>query len=146
MHWSHVGLNCQDQKQTEEFYTRWFGFTRARTVPVPGGEIVFLRNADAYLELFPADPKGVTAGQGDGPATPGTVRHLAFQTDDVDAFLQRLGDQAQITLGPLAFDEFICGWRTVWLRDPDGAIVEVSQGYVDQDQDQDQDRDQVTGR
>jgi glyoxylase I family protein len=63
------------------------------------------------------------------------VRHLAFQTDDVDAFLAELGEQAEITLGPLSFDDFICGWRTVWLRDPDGAIVEVSQGYTDQEAD-----------
>jgi glyoxylase I family protein len=25
------------------------------------------------------------------------------------------------------------GWRTVWLADPDGNIVEISQGYTDQD-------------
>jgi glyoxylase I family protein len=136
MRWSHVGLNCQDQKQTEEFYTRWFGFTRARTVPIPDGEILFLRSGDAYLELFPADPgdQGAPA-QADGPATPGTIRHLAFQSDDVDDLLARMGDAAAITLGPLDFDSFICGWRTVWLQDPDGVIVEVSQGYTDQEDD-----------
>ncbi|MFC1416112.1 VOC family protein [Streptacidiphilus cavernicola] len=132
MRWSHIGLNCRDQKQTEEFYRRWFGFTRARSVPIPDGEIVFLRQGDAYLELFPAGPGEGTPGQADGPSGPGAVRHLAFQTDDVDAFLARLGDEAEVTLGPLGFDDVICGWRTVWLRDPDGAIVEVSQGYTDQ--------------
>jgi glyoxylase I family protein len=38
-----------------------------------------------------------------------------------------------ISLGPLAFDAYIPGWRTVWITDPDGVIVEVSQGYTDQD-------------
>ncbi|MEZ0095559.1 VOC family protein [Streptacidiphilus sp. EB129] len=135
MRWSHIGLNCRDQKLTEEFYTRWFGFTRARAVPIPDGEIVFLRSGDAYLELFPVGAEEGTPGQGDGPATPGAVRHLAFQTDDVDAFLAGLGDEAEVTLGPLSFDDFICGWRTVWIRDPDGAIVEISQGYTDQEAD-----------
>ncbi|MFE9636038.1 VOC family protein [Streptomyces sp. NPDC006463] len=137
--WSHVGLNCTDQKTTEEFYTRYFGFTRARVVDLGEAQIVFLRKGDAYLELFaagaePARPGlGVppAAAGGDGPQAPGRMRHLAFQTDSVDAFLAELGDAAEVTLGPLDFDDFICGWRTVWIRDPDGVIVEVSQGYED---------------
>lgn len=60
------------------------------------------------------------------------MRHLAFQTDSVDGFLATLGDAAEVTLGPLDFDDFICGWRTVWVRDPDGVIVEVSQGFEDE--------------
>ena len=142
MKWSHVGLNCRDQKATEEFYTRWFGFHRARGVAVGDGEIVFLRSGDAYLELFPAQQADTgDAGEGvqataDGPARAGEIRHLAFQTDDVDAFLARLGDEADITLGPLGFEEFIDGWRTVWIRDPDGVIIEVSQGYHDADPEQ----------
>jgi glyoxylase I family protein len=31
------------------------------------------------------------------------------------------------------FDAFIPGWRTVWVADPDGRIIEISQGYRDQD-------------
>jgi glyoxylase I family protein len=133
MRWSHVGLNCRDQKLTEEFYTRWFGFTRARTVPVGDAEIVFLRHGEVYLELFAATAAQGPLGSADGPTHTGEIRHIAFQTDDVDAFLERLGDAAQVTLGPLGFDDFICGWRTVWIRDPDGVIVEVSQGFVDED-------------
>ncbi|MFE9093926.1 VOC family protein [Streptomyces sp. NPDC007264] len=135
MRFSHVGLNCRDQKTTEEFYTRWFGFTRARVVDLGDSEIVFLRRGDAYLELFPAASGPAAVAAGDGPGEPGAMRHLAFQTDSVDAFLAELGDEADITLGPLDFDDFICGWRTVWVRDPDGVIVEVSQGFEDDDTD-----------
>ncbi|MFB7466959.1 VOC family protein [Streptomyces sp. NPDC056224] len=139
MVWSHVGLNCTDQKTTEEFYTRYFGFARARVVDLGEAQIVFLRKGDAYLELFAAgaEPTRQALGVptavagGDGPQTPGRMRHLAFQTDSVDAFLAELGDAAEVTLGPLDFDDFICGWRTVWVRDPDGVIVEVSQGFED---------------
>ncbi|WP_327282469.1 MULTISPECIES: VOC family protein [unclassified Streptomyces] len=133
MVWSHVGLNCTDQKTTEEFYTRYFGFTRARVVDLGEAQIVFLRRGDAYLELFATGSetgRPAVAG-GDGPQAPGRMRHLAFQTDSVDAFLAELGDAAEVTLGPLDFDDFICGWRTVWVRDPDGVIVEVSQGFED---------------
>ncbi|MFF7408913.1 VOC family protein [Streptomyces lydicus] len=133
MHWAHVGLNCRDQRRTEEFYTRWFGFRRARVVPVGDRQIVFLRNGSAYLELFPARDAPDNPGGADGPTQPGSVRHLAFQTDSVDDFLAALGDAAEVTLGPLGFDDVIPGWRTVWLRDPDGVIVEVGQGFRDQD-------------
>lgn len=133
MRWSHVGLNCRDPRLTRDFYARWFGFTPARVVPVGGQEIIFIRRGDAYLELFPADQAADQAASGDGPTAPGLIRHLAFQVDDVDKFLAGLGPDADVTLGPLSFDDVIPGWRTAWIRDPDGVIVEVSQGYRDQE-------------
>ena len=131
MRWSHASLNCVDLEQTAHFYQRWFGFRPANGFSVGDTRILFLKLGDAYLELFGTAGDSVTAANHDGPQTPGTVRHLAFQTDDVDAFLSRMGPAADVTLGPLDFDEFIPGWRTVWIRDPDGTIVEVSQGYRD---------------
>lgn len=138
--WSHAALNCADQARTEDFYTRWFGFTRARVVMLPDAEIIFLRNGPVLLELFGVTGAAAEAIQ-DGPHDRGAVRHIAFQTDDIDAFLQRMGDAAQVSLGPIGFDDFINGWRTVWLRDPDGVVVEVSQGYRDQDSVPDENRD-----
>jgi len=49
----------------------------------------------------------------------------------VDATLTAMGAAARVTLGPLSFDDFIPGWRTAWLADPEGNIVEISQGYTD---------------
>lgn len=133
LRWAHLALNCRDQGVTEEFYRRWFGFRPARRVALPdGSQIVFLRQGDVLLELFPAEGDGPVA-EADGPRSPGTARHLAFQTDDLDAFLSHIGEAARISLGPLAFDEVIPGWRSVWLHDPDGVVVEVSQGYRDDD-------------
>lgn len=134
LRWSHVALNCTDPGATEEFYRRWFGFSRARVVPLGDEQIVFLRNQDVYLEIFRADGPGGAAGAelADGPKAPGVTRHLAFQTDDVDAFLTGLEGRVPVTLGPLDFDDFLHGWRSVWLLDPDGVVVEVSQGYRDQ--------------
>ena len=117
----------------ERFYTRYFGFHRARVIPLGDTKITFLKNGPAYLELFQAEGQSPTVSSvGDGPHYPG-VRHLAFQVDDVDAALAEMGRDAVVTLGPLSFDEFIPGWRTVWVADPDGNIVEISQGYTDQD-------------
>jgi glyoxylase I family protein len=130
---SHVALNCGDPLATERFYTRHFGFRRARVISLGDEQIVFLKAGAVYLELFQAkgEPPGPPLKK-DGPGYRG-VRHLAFQVDDVDAALAAMGADAIVTLGPLDFDSFIPGWRTVWVADPDGTIVEISQGYKDQD-------------
>jgi glyoxylase I family protein len=129
MKWSHTALNCRDIDTTADFYCQWLGFTRAASFPVGDSKILFLRNGDAYLELFQA---GDGTPGGDGPTAAGTQRHIAMQTDDVDQVLAAMGPQAQVSLGPLCFDAFIPGWRTVWMKDPDGTVVEISQGYRDQ--------------
>ncbi|GAA2318836.1 VOC family protein [Streptomyces kunmingensis] len=130
--WAHVGLNCRDQAATEEFYRRWFGFERARVVEADGTRVVFLKSGPVYLELFPTDAEPAFATAKDGPENPGAARHLAFQVDDVDAFLTAANGELDVLLGPLGFDTFIPGWRTVWVSDPDGIVVEVSQGFTDQ--------------
>ena len=131
LHWSHVALNCRDQQATEDFYREWFGFERARVVPLGEEQVVFLRQGEVYLELFHATGSAIKKPTADGPQNTGAVRHIAFQADDLDAFLTRIGDAVPISLGPLSFENFTPGWRAVWLVDPDGVIVEVSQGYRD---------------
>ena len=59
-------------------------------------------------------------------------RHLAFLVDDLDAKLAEMGDDAKITLGPIDFGDFIPGMQTAWVSDPEGNIVELNQGYVDE--------------
>ena len=100
-------------------------------LPIGGGkEIVFLKSAETRLELFPVDGPAPAADK-DGPAAAGTLRHIAFQVDNVDAQIAEMGPAAKVTLGPLDFDAFIPGWRTAWLSDPNGHVVEITQGYSD---------------
>jgi glyoxylase I family protein len=130
---SHVALNCRDMAAIETFYTRYFGFRRARVIELGDDQIVFLKSGGTYLELFRATEAALGSQvQNDGPTWPG-VRHLAFQVSDVDAKLAELGDDAHVNLGPLEFNDFIPGWKTVWVRDPDGNVVEISQGFTDQE-------------
>jgi glyoxylase I family protein len=129
---AHVSINCRDPIASEAFYTRNFGFQRARVVPLGDRQIVFLKLGEVYLELFQADGESPTPPpEKDGNSYPG-LRHIAFRVDNVDTKLAEMGTDAQITLGPLSFDDFIPGWRSVWIADPDGNIIEISQGYVDQ--------------
>lgn len=132
MRYAHTGLTCHDLAATERFYTRYFGFRRARVVDLGAGNaIVFLKNENTYLELFQgtgADPAGPP--KNDGHPFPG-FRHLAFEVADVDAFAKKLGADLTVNLGPLSFDAFIAGWKAVWIRDPDDRVVEICQGYQD---------------
>ena len=132
--WSHAALNCRDLKTTEEFYLRHFGFARSNEFDLGDTRIVFIRLGEVYLELFgTAESAAAPAAENtaDGPGSAGSVRHLAFQVDDIESFLAGLGEEARVSLGPLDFSTFLPGWRSVWVKDPDGVIVEVSQGYQD---------------
>ena len=130
---SHMAIACRDPLALEHFYVRHFGFRRARVVPLGDTDIVFLKSGAVYLEIFQAtdDPLNPPADK-DGPMYPGW-RHMAFQVDDIDAQLADMGADARLTLGPLDFHDFIPGWRSVWIADPEGNIVEISQGYVDEE-------------
>lgn len=128
----HMAIACQDPLTIERYYTKHFGFMRARVIPLGDTQIVFLKSGSAYLELFSSkENRPSPRVGGDGPWYP-EWRHIAFKVDNVDAKLAEMGDEAVITLGPFSFDDFIPGWRTVWVSDPEGNIVEITQGYVDQ--------------
>ena len=133
---SQVAITCFDPIATEKFYTKYFGFKRARVAKLPDGDqIVFIKMGDSafYLEIFKAKEESpVQPATNDGYQFP-SVRHLAFKVDNVDAKLAEIGKDAKISLGPINFDDYIPGWRTVWIADPDGRIVELSQGFVDED-------------
>ena len=111
---SQLAITCKDQDLTEAWYCKHFGFRRARIAVLPDGKkIVFLKMADCAFYTFPG------------------FRHFAFKVSDVDQKLAEI-EQAEITLGPLNFDDYIPGWRTAWIRDPDGRIIEISQGFQDE--------------
>ncbi|MGB0387297.1 MAG: VOC family protein [Ardenticatenaceae bacterium] len=130
---SHVAITCDDPLAVERFYTKYFGFERARVIPLGEEQIVFIKSGNVYLEIFQSKEEApVPPPENDGPSYSGW-RHIAFQVDDVDAKVAEMGDDAKITLGPFSFDDFIAGWRTVWVADPGGNIVEISQGYTDQE-------------
>jgi glyoxylase I family protein len=129
---SHVAINCKNLLISEQFYANYFGFKRARVIELGDAQIIFVKSGSTYLELFQSKGESpLVPFTGDGPAFPG-LRHIAFQVESVDKKLAEMGANAHITLGPLDFNDFIPGWRSVWVADPDGNIVEISQGFSDQ--------------
>jgi glyoxylase I family protein len=127
----HIGLNCTDPIAIEQWYAKHFGFERLR-VYLPGpDQVVVIGNGGVALELFPAEGDAPPKGERDGPTQRG-VRHVAFLVDDLDAKLAELGDDTEVTLGPLDMSGFIEGMRVAWISDPEGNIVELNQGYEDE--------------
>ena len=128
----HISLTCQDPMAVERWYTQHFDFRRARVVSLGESQIVFLKGPGLYLELFQAtEERPVPPPQGDGYPWP-SVRNISFEVDDLDAKVSAMGGDADVAFGPLSFEDFIPGWRSVWLRDPEGSIVQLTQGFVDQ--------------
>ena len=130
----HISLTCRDPAATERFYTKHFGFTRARVIDLgAGNQMIFLRGPGIRLELFRATAdRPVAPPENDGYPWP-SVRNVSFEVDDVDAKLAAMGSEASLAFGPIGFDAFIPGWRSAWVRDPDGNLVQLTHGYVDQD-------------
>lgn len=129
---SHVGLTCNDPLVIERFYAKYFGFKRARVIPLGDDQIIFIKSGNFYIELFKAKEQSpVPAPKDDGYPWAG-LRHLAFEVDNVDAKLAELGSAVKIMLGPADFSDFIPGWKGACIADPEGNIIELNQGYVDQ--------------
>ncbi len=130
---SHIGITCKDPFAIEKFYTKHFGFKRAR-IYVPGpDQVVVIRSGNLELELFKAtkdNPIGLP--EKTGYEFPG-LRHFCFLVDNLDAKLKEIGDDAKITEGPVDMSGFIKGMRVCWIADPEGNIVELNQGYKDED-------------
>jgi glyoxylase I family protein len=130
----HISLICDDPIAVERFYTKHFGFHRARVVDVDHAKrIVFLRGAGTLLELFSADcPNPLKPAQDQGYPWSG-VRNFSFEVDDVERKIGEMGLDAHVTRGPEPFDAFVHGWRSAWLRDPAGNIIQITKGYVDEE-------------
>jgi len=130
----HISLTCDDPIAVERFYTKHFGFRRARVVDIGRDEqIVFLRGAGISLELFHGvRPNPLPPAQDDGYPWSG-VRNFSFEVDDVDRKITQMGPDVDVTHKPQSFDAVIPGWRSAWLRDPTGTIIQITTGYTDQE-------------
>jgi len=129
----HVAIECKDPIAIERYYTKNFGIAQARVFGPGAGQVVMLRDGDFSLELFTATQEAPVPPAGEaGPEYPGW-RHIAFLVPDLDAKLAEMGSDAKITLGPVDMSNFIPGMRVAWVADPEGNIIELNQGYRDEE-------------
>jgi glyoxylase I family protein len=129
----HISLNCKDRNISEHFYSKHFGFRRARVFNQgQPNEFVMLRLGGCCIELFPAKPEAVPAHGGEQPVG---FKHLAFEVPDIQATVKQLEEDGVKTEGIIDCNDICKGLKVCFFVDPDGNRLELMQGYTDQFQD-----------
>jgi glyoxylase I family protein len=129
---NHIAMNCANLAAQEAFYTKHFGFKRSRTFHRgEPGEFFMLKLGDMRLELFPTDPtKTVDAKGGEQPVG---FKHLAFNVPKLEPVIEGLKADG-IECDPIIeLPKLAPGFRIVFFRDPEGHILELMEGYVDEE-------------
>ena len=123
----HIAITVQDLERSVAFYRDLLGFDVLGQRLLDDGSItlVFLRSKGACLELF--EYRGQDAHTAtDVPNTTGGYKHVALQTDDVDALAAKLkAAGVPFHLDPL---DATGGVRLAFFRDPDGNELEIVSG------------------
>jgi glyoxylase I family protein len=126
----HIAFNCRDRRALEVFYTKHFGFTRARVFNEgKPGEFVMLRRGPMCIELFDAKPKADGAG---GEQEIG-FKHIAFEVESIPDVVDALKADG-VTPDPIIdAGAAVPGLTICFFRDPEGNIVELMHGWRDQE-------------
>jgi glyoxylase I family protein len=118
----HVGIVVSDLERSKAFY-RALGFTQADEHVRDDKTISFLRLGALQLELFwYREPVPAV----DAPARALGFRHLALETQDIDAAFDELRS-AGVLPEDAAIREIPPDWRLLFFPDPDGIEIEVKQ-------------------
>ena len=126
----HIAFNCVDLKAQERFFTKHFGFRRARVFNEgTPKEFVMLRLGDTCIELFSAKDESRSERGGEQPVG---FTHLAFEVDDLDAAVAALHADGIATDEPIDCSAIVEGMRVCFFNDPDGNRIELMEGYQDQ--------------
>ena len=129
----HVGLTCKDPLLIERFYTKYFGFKRARVYAPGPDQVVIIQAGALAFEIFKATEVAPIAPPiNSGYEFPG-YRHICFAVDNLEEKIKELGADAKPMLGPTDMSGFIPGMMVCWLADPEGNIFELNQGYCDEE-------------
>ncbi len=143
MFWiDHIGVVASDLDASIHFYTKLFGppidrvewrgedaANVARLMGRPPGlelDAVFFRipHTNAIFELVSF--RGFDQGAVQGGSTDFGATHFGFAVEDIEATLARLGVEGSGTPMDLPIGPYR-GGRSVYLRDPDGANIQLMQ-------------------
>lgn len=129
---NHIALNCWDIAAQEAFYTKLFGFKRSRTFNRgKPDEFFMLKLGSMRLELFSSEREKSAAMQ--GGEQPIGFKHLAFDVPKLEPILEALRAEG-IEPEPIKDVGHVTpGCRIVFFRDPEGNILELLEGYRDEE-------------
>jgi catechol 2,3-dioxygenase-like lactoylglutathione lyase family enzyme len=126
----HIVLNCTDVEQTASWYQRVLGMDReefgddSRTALKFGGQKINLRPVTTPPAAWPTAAT-ISAGTGD------LCFVSAVRPDDVKNHLDGCG--VAIEDGPVPREGALGPMVSVYCRDPDGNLVEISSYFTDAD-------------
>ncbi|WP_421849988.1 VOC family protein [Oricola sp.] len=132
----HINFVSEDVERLRRFYADVLGMgEQADDIPVRemqrgyNGDVAFLGDGAMQMHLAQKDLElGFKTGNIVNPVEKG---HIAFRTDDIEAFKQRLEEQG------VAYSDYAgvaaASWHQIFFRDPEGNVIEVHQ-VLDADQ------------
>ena len=125
----HMAFKCKDLKKTEAFYTKHFGFKRARVFNAgKPDEFLLLRLGKVCIELFPTkDTQDLKQS-----AQPLGFQHMAFEVDNIGEAVTKLKADGVRPDDIIDCSSIIAGMRICFFNDPDGNRLELMEGYKDQ--------------
>lgn len=121
----HVGLVVSDLERSIAFY-RGLGFEVESSLPMEDAwrSITFMRLGEFRLELFwYAQTPGVVGGN---DAKRIGFRHLALATNDIDVVVAEL-KRTGLLADDVVVRDVVERYRLVFLNDPDGTEIEITQ-------------------
>lgn len=138
MNLDHVTITVKDLKRTVDFYSGLLGFEvlGQRLLDNRVFKLVWLQMGSGMLEVFEFRP---SKGKDQDASVPQSVsqqdigiRHigLSISPQSFDAIVERLRSaKVEFTLGPTVAEW--CDLRVVFFKDPDGNIVEIIAGKLE---------------
>jgi len=123
----HVAITVKAMERSVAFYRDLLGFEVLGQLLLRDGtfKIVYLRSGSACVELFEFRDNDAQTAVG-VPDPVGGFKHLALQTDDVDAVAAKL--KAAGTVFTVEPKDASGGVRLAFFRDPDGNLLELVSG------------------
>lgn len=120
----HVGMTVSNMERAIDFYCGLLGLHLRLRRTTAGGELAFLDAGGGMLEIAaPAHEVGLFR---DVPHSEAGFRHITLAYDDVDAMVERLEEAGvSIVEGPRDAYNTEMIKRVVFVRDPDGILVEL---------------------
>lgn len=125
----HVNLCSTDVPGMDEFYRTVLdlepepSLNAARVTAGYAGNVAFVSDGTTQLHLAERDlGVGFRTKNAINPLERG---HIAFRTDDIDAFKRRLTEKG------IPFSDYgawaMSGWEQIFFHDPEGNVIEVHQ-------------------
>ena len=138
MNLNHVGISVVNLERSVQFYCNMLNMAVIYTAPFGGdpyedvlaipdvsGTMCVLKNNTVQLEIFHFERPEPATKSLDEPVSSHGISHFGVDVDDIDATYQRLA--AGGVKMHSAVRQFPSGMRAVYVRDPDGNVIELLQ-------------------